>query len=190
MEVVKVKIPNSTERSFLIKEQNGLVKISLTEEQQRLMDKFKKNGAGEVPIYSHDKPQTGSSYLASEEGVLIWVGDIGNKNKNVKKKVDYILNTETGKYTPVKQAEEVPSSEQGDPNAEVVKVEVEWAGYPKVTPLTSSVNGGKSKKRRTRRFKKKRKKKQTKKRKKKRRTKKRYKRRKKKSVRKRGKKKN
>lgn len=42
MEVVKVKIPNSTERSFLIKEQNGLVKISLTEEQQRLMDKFKK----------------------------------------------------------------------------------------------------------------------------------------------------
>ena len=29
-----------------------LVKISLTEEQQRLMDKFKKNGAGEVPIYT------------------------------------------------------------------------------------------------------------------------------------------
>ena len=69
--------------------------------------------------------------------------------------------------------------------------------YPDVPPLTSSMpaspsslTGGKSKKRRTRRFKKKRKKKQTKKRKKKRRTKKRYKRRKKKSVRKRGKKKN
>lgn len=188
MNILKVKIPNSTKRSFLIKEQNGLVMISLTEKQQRLMDIFKKKGAGEVPIYSHDKPQTGSSYLASEEGALIWVGDIGNKNKNVKKKVDYILNTETGKYTPVKQAEEVPSSEQGDLNAEVVSVE--WPGYPNVPPPTSSVNGGKSKKRRTRILKKKRKKKQTKKRKKKRRTKKRYKRRKKKSVRKRGKKKN
>ena len=55
-----------------------------------------------------------------------------------------------------RQAEEVPSSEQWEyPKCQTVVKVKNGLEYPKVTPLTSSVNGGKSKKRRTRRFKKK-----------------------------------
>lgn len=139
--------------------------------------------------------------IVDKSGDIFWVGEVDptklwtpgrntkGQYKEIKRKdgtIIYKLDEQLGQT--------VPPDSESKINAYVVSTVDEGKPlYPAVPPLKSSTyrptKGGKSKKRRTRRFKKKRKKKQTKKRKKKRRTKKRYKRRK-KSVRKRGKKKN
>jgi hypothetical protein len=144
--------------------------------------------------------------IVNELGDIFWVGGVDptklwtpdrntkGQYKEIKRKDGTIKSYKLDEHL----ATRAPSDSDSEINAHVVTIEQKWVPYPLV-PSTNisdtykyptSQKAGKSKRRRTRRFKKKRKKKQTKKRKKKRRTKKRYKRRKKKSVRKRGKKKN
>ena len=219
MEVVKVKIPvgkNGLYQKFLANPwgkkgvgcASGCIKIELTSNMMNQIRSFKAspNHLNHDIIPVDIIPEKTDPYLiVDKSGDIFWVGGVDTTKlwtpdrntkgqyKKTKRKdgtIIYKLDEHLG--------ETVPPDSESKINAYVVSNPTDYEPlYPPVPPLTyrmpassSSLTGGKSKKRRTRRLKKKRKKKQTKKSKKKRRTKKRYKRRKKKSVRKRGKKKN
>jgi len=213
MNILKVKIPVGSDgvvkKKFLATPSgekgvgcaDGCIKIVLDD---NMMDQIRSFKAGSIP--EDIIPGKTDPYLiVDKSGDIFWVGGVyptklwtpgGNTKgqyKETKRKdgtIIYKLDEHLG--------ETVPPDSESKINAVVVPIAQKWVPYPPVPTTNKSATykyptsqkAGKSKKRRTRRFKKKRKKKQTKKRKKKRRTKKRYKRRKKKSVRKRGKKKN
>ena len=189
---------------------SGCIKIELDDNMMNQIRSFKAspNHLNHDIIPVDIIPEKTDPYLiVDKSGDIFWVGGVDTTKlwtpdrntkgqyKKTKRKdgtIIYKLDEHLG--------ETVPPDSESKINAYVVSnstVNKVKQLYPVVPPTNKSAKyipfmqkGGKSKRRRTRRFKKKRKKKQTKKRKKKRRTKKRYKRRKKKSVRKRGKKKN
>ena len=218
MEVVKVKIPvgkNGLYQKFLANPwgkkgvgcASGCIKIELTSNMMNQIRSFKAspNHLNHDIIPVDIIPEKTDPYLiVDKSGDIFWVGRVDTTklwtpDRNTKgqykktKRKDGTIIYKLDEHL----ATRAPSDSDSEINAHVVTIEQKWVPYPVVPPTNKSAKyipfmqkGGKSKRRRTRRFKKKRKKKQTKKRKKKRRTKKRYKRRKKKSVRKRGKKKN
>jgi len=220
MEVVKVKIPvgkNGLYQKFLANPwgekgvgcASGCIKIELDDNMMNQIRSFKENTTRLDEIPTDIIPGKTDPYLiVKEPGVFYWVGGVdptklwtpGGNTKGQYKEIKRKDGTIKSYKLDVQLGETVPPDSKSKINAYVVSnstVNKVKQLYPVVPPTNKSAKyipfmqkGGKSKRRRTRRFKKKRKKKQTKKRKKKRRTKKRYKRRKKKSVRKRGKKKN
>ena len=191
---------------------DGCIKIVLDDNMMDQIRSFKASpnhlSHGKIPV-DIIPGKTDPYLIVDKSGDIFWVGGVdptklwtpGGNTKGQYKEIKEKDGTIKSYKLDVQLGQIVPADSEFKPTANVVPDPQEWVPYPPVPTENKSAKyeyplppftqkAGKSKKRRTRRFKKKRKKKQTKKRKKKRRTKKRYKRRKKKSVRKRGKKKN